>query len=94
MKGSFPYDEMSPRDHKMIRAAYWAMIDLIDVQVGRMLDYLEQSGQLHDTLILFTSDHGENLGDHGMYLKGPSLRAKRPCSADCGLAREDSRRAG
>ena len=71
MKGSFPYDEMSPRDHKMIRAAYWAMIDLIDVQVGRMLDYLEQSGQLHDTLILFTSDHGENLGDHGMYLKGP-----------------------
>ena len=35
------------------------------------LDYLEETGQRKDTLILFHSDHGENLGDHGMYLKGP-----------------------
>ncbi len=55
----------------MITAAYWAMVDLIDKQVGRMLDYLEQSGQKEDTLVIFHSDHGENLGDHGMYLKGP-----------------------
>lgn len=70
-KGNFSFDAMTEYDHKMLRAAYWAMIDLIDVQVGRLLDYLEQSGQLNDTLIIFMSDHGENLGDHGMYLKGP-----------------------
>ncbi len=70
-KGNFPYEEMTEFDHRMLRAAYWAMIDLIDAQVGRLLDYLEQSGQLSNTMIIFTADHGENLGDHGMYLKGP-----------------------
>lgn len=71
IKGSYAYDKMTARDHRLIRAAYWAMCDFIDVQVGRILDYLEKSGQLENTIILFHSDHGENLGDHGMYLKGP-----------------------
>lgn len=62
---------MEEKDHRYLRAAYWAMIDLIDAQFGRLLNYLEESGQLEDTLIIFTSDHGESLGDHGIYLKGP-----------------------
>ncbi len=69
--GNFAYDDMTQHDHRMVRAAYYAMIDLIDQQVGRLLDWLEENGQLENTLIIFTSDHGENLGDHGMYLKGP-----------------------
>ncbi|HOP10909.1 MAG TPA: sulfatase-like hydrolase/transferase [Oscillospiraceae bacterium] len=69
--GSMAYDAMTEKDHRYVRAAYWAMIDLIDHQVGRLLDYLEESNQLDDTMIIFMSDHGENLGDHGMYLKGP-----------------------
>ena len=69
--GFYPFREMSPADHRLIRAAYWAMCDLIDVQVGRLLDMLERSGQREDTLIVFMSDHGEMLGDHGFYLKGP-----------------------
>jgi len=40
-------------------------------EIGEALGYLEQSGQKEDTLVIFHSDHGENLGDHGMYLKGP-----------------------
>ncbi len=68
--GSFAYDDMTARDHRLIKAAYYAMIDFIDVQVGRLLDYLEKSGQRDNTIILFHSDHGESLGDHGMYLKG------------------------
>jgi arylsulfatase len=71
MPGNYPFTDFTDRDHRVVRAAYWAMIDHVDHQFGRLLDYLEQSGQLVDTLILFTSDHGENLGDHGMYLKGP-----------------------
>lgn len=69
--GFFPFSEMTERDHRMIRAAYWAMCDLIDEQIGRILDVLAESGQLQNTLVIFHSDHGESLGDHGAYLKGP-----------------------
>ncbi len=69
--GSFSYNNMTDKDHRYIKAAYWAMVDLIDHQFGRILDYLEKSGQLNDTMIIFGSDHGESLGDHGIYLKGP-----------------------
>ena len=65
------YDDMTESDHRLVRAAYWAMVDLIDRQVGRLLTTLETSGQLENTVVIFTSDHGEMLGDHGIYLKGP-----------------------
>jgi len=58
------------RDHRLVRAAYWAMVDLIDAQVGRMLEALDRTGQRDNTLVIFMSDHGEMLGDHGLYLKG------------------------
>lgn len=67
----YPYARMKPTDHQYIRAAYWAMCDLIDEQVGNMLAALERTGQLDQTIVIFMSDHGELLGDHGMYLKGP-----------------------
>ena len=69
--GLFPFVDMTPEDHALIRAAYWAMIDLIDRQVGRILETLARTGQLENTLIVYMSDHGEMLGDHGIYLKGP-----------------------
>lgn len=53
-----------------LQAAYYAMIELIDDNVGRMLQALEDTGQRRNTLIIFTSDHGEMLGDHGLVLKG------------------------
>ena len=46
------------------KAHYWACISMVDRQIGRILDALERSGQTGDTLIVFTSDHGEFLGDH------------------------------
>ncbi|ACT01913.1 sulfatase [Paenibacillus sp. JDR-2] len=67
----YPFSRMSVRDHKYLRAAYWAMCDLIDEQVGKMLQALERTGQLDNTIVIFMSDHGELLGDHGIYLKGP-----------------------
>jgi arylsulfatase len=70
-KAGLPWDGMSARDHRVVRAAYWAMCDLIDVQVGRMLDELDRTGQRENTIVVFMSDHGEMLGDHGIYLKGP-----------------------
>lgn len=70
-KNMYPFTEMSEKDHRMIRASYFAMCDLIDAQVGRMIKTLEETGQLKNTIVIFTSDHGEMLGDHGIYLKGP-----------------------
>jgi arylsulfatase A-like enzyme len=67
----FPFREMSPHDHRLVRAAYWAMCDLIDAQIGRLLAALEETAQRSNTIVLYTSDHGEMLGDHGIYLKGP-----------------------
>jgi arylsulfatase A-like enzyme len=69
----YPFPAMMERDHRLVRAAYWAMVDLIDAQVGRLLDVLERTGQRENTLVIFMSDHGEMLGDHGIYLKGPYL---------------------
>jgi len=67
------WDDMTDRQHRLSRAAYWAMCDLIDVQVGRMLRALDRTGQRDNTIVIFTSDHGEMLGDHGIYYKGPYL---------------------
>jgi len=63
---------VSPHDYDARRmvAAYYAQIELIDDQVGRMLDALEATGQRDDTIVIFTSDHGEMLGDHGLQQKG------------------------
>jgi arylsulfatase len=53
------------------RANTYAMIDLIDRGVGMILDAIESTGHADDTLVVFTSDHGELLGDHGLWYKGP-----------------------
>ena len=68
---SMAYTKMTAEDHRILRAAYWAMVDLIDHQVGRMLEALDRTGQSDNTIVIFMSDHGEMLGDHGIYLKGP-----------------------
>jgi arylsulfatase len=56
-----------------LRAAYHAMIALVDDEVGRVLAALADAGLAEDTLVVFTSDHGEMLGDHQMLLKGPMM---------------------
>jgi arylsulfatase len=61
----------SPEERRRTTAAYYAMIEQVDRAVGDMLDALEESGQARDTIVIFMSDHGEMLGDHGIYLKGP-----------------------
>ena len=57
-------------DFRKIRACYYAMVNLVDQQVGRILQALEESGQRENTLVIFMSDHGELLGDYGMLYKG------------------------
>lgn len=53
---------------RQMRATYCGLITEIDDNLGRVFAYLDETGQWDDTLIVFTSDHGEQLGDH--YLLG------------------------
>ncbi len=52
-----------------MRRRYTAALELIDAQVGLPLDTLAHSGSADNTYVLNTSDHGERLGDHGLYQK-------------------------
>lgn len=51
-------------------AIYYGMISMLDHYVGKLLDYLEDSGQAENTLVVFTTDHGHYYGHHGLIAKG------------------------
>jgi len=55
---------------RMMRAAYYGLVTHTDEQIGRLLDELEQLGMAGNTLVLFTADHGNMLGEHGRWFKG------------------------
>jgi len=54
---------------RVMKAHYYACVSFIDFQVGRLLDALERTDRLDNTLIVFTSDHGEFLGDYNCFGK-------------------------
>lgn len=56
--------------HKKLQASYYAMVEFLDDEFGRLLDYLDDIGERENTIVIYTSDHGESLGDHGLILKG------------------------
>jgi len=64
------WKSMTDREHREARACYFASITELDAQFGRVLDFLESSGQLDNTIIIMTADHGDLMGAHGMYAKG------------------------
>jgi len=51
------------------RELYWAFVGWMDEQIGRVLDALATSAAADNTIVIYTSDHGENKGDHGMWWK-------------------------
>ena len=60
---------LSESDTRQLRATYYGMISEVDAQIGRLVEHLETTGEYEQTLIVFCSDHGEQLGDHWMYAK-------------------------
>ncbi len=59
-------DEKGRRD----MAIYYGMVSFMDEQIGRILDALDEQGLSENTLIVFTTDHGHFLGQHGLWHKG------------------------
>ncbi len=63
-------DAFSDAALRSARHGYYAMVTEVDHHVGRILDALEEAGLADSTIVLFTSDHGEWLGEHLKYGKG------------------------
>jgi len=62
--GNFSIEEIESS-----RRAYYAAISFVDEQIGRVLEALEKRGELENTLIIYTADHGDMMGDHHMWRK-------------------------
>lgn len=63
-------EDVRPDDElHLIRKSYYAMITWVDAAIGLILEKLEEQGILDETLIIYSSDHGDHLGDHGMWQK-------------------------
>jgi len=62
-------EEVSEAEALRARTAYWALVDRMDAMIGQILDALRESGLEENTLIAYTTDHGENMGEHGLWWK-------------------------
>ncbi len=54
---------------KQALAHHFALITVIDMEIGRVLDWLEQNGELENTIVVYSADHGDFAGDHGLRFK-------------------------
>lgn len=67
----FDYRPVTEESQRLGRAYYYSMVKLMDHQLLRLWAALDAAGLTEDTLVIVTSDHGELLGDHGLWMKGP-----------------------
>ncbi len=90
-------DDPTPGKIRRVRELYAASVTHIDRNVGKVIEALEETGQLDNTLVIFTSDHGDMLGDNGAWSKqvpnDPSVRIpfimRCPGRIEAGTVRHD-----
>lgn len=70
-RGKAPFDQrfQNPEMVKQMKQLYYAMVTQVDEWVGKLLDELDRKGLSQNTLVVFVSDHGEMMGDHGLNSK-------------------------
>ncbi len=66
-------ETLSPAAMRVIKAYYYALISFQDAQVGRVLEALDRAGAAEDTIVIYTADHGDLMGDFGTYFKSNFL---------------------
>ena len=73
MRKAMGWDMLPPEMTQVIRAYYYGMVTFQDEMIGRLLSFLSKNNLDKDTVILYTSDHGDLLGDFGCFLKANHL---------------------
>ena len=63
------FSKLDDAKHRELRAVYLGLLAEVDIHIGRLLDWLDNTGQADDTLVILTSDHGEMLGEQGIWGK-------------------------
>ncbi len=63
------HDLSTPEGCKKLRACYWGLCSLVDTYVGEIIKKLKECDLYDDTIIVFTSDHGDMMGSHGLLAK-------------------------
>lgn len=67
------FDTMPIEESRKLIAVYWGYVTLIDEQIGRVLEAMDQLGLANETAVFFTCDHGEFTGSHRLHDKGPAM---------------------
>ena len=62
-------EKVNDADVRRIRAAYYAMVEYMDSLVGELRKIIDQTLDMKNTLIIYSSDHGDNIGEHGLFWK-------------------------
>lgn len=62
-------DSQNDDDVQMLRSIYFGLVTEVDTHVGRIIEFLKETGQYDDTVIILMADHGEALGDHHLWGK-------------------------
>lgn len=69
LRSTFGVMDVSEEQVRRARAGYYALMTYLDDKIGRLLAALEETGQARDTIVVYTADHGEMLGEHGLWRK-------------------------
>ena len=64
------WSDLSPSDIQRATACYYALCSMVDAEVGRIIRTLEACGAMENTIVVYTSDHGDLMGGHGLFCKG------------------------
>lgn len=65
----WPYFGVTPDQARQCKLAYYASISFVDAQIGKLLDTMDRLKLWDNTIVVFWSDHGYHLGEHGMWAK-------------------------
>ena len=69
LRQAFGFWGYTDEEIRRARASYYGLITYLDDKIGRLLDALDEQGLAENTVVIYTADHGESLGEHGLWRK-------------------------